>query len=163
MYKACLPTFGKQCINSAVCYVENNGLCFNPKKTNCTIVGKNPFVDVPKWYIHKHELLTNDNTDYLGATIGNNCSSVHVNNRISSCRKAFFALQGAGLCREGLNTDTAIHVWSTTCKNILTYGCDGLYLYNKDKSSLDKIQSRLVKCIVCIGPNYRTTPLLKVI
>ena len=21
-------------INSAVCYVENNGLCFNPKKTN---------------------------------------------------------------------------------------------------------------------------------
>ena len=47
-------------INSAVCYLENNGLCFNPKKTNCTIVGKNPFVDVPKWYIHKHELLTKD-------------------------------------------------------------------------------------------------------
>ena len=85
--------------------MENNGLGFNPKKTNCTIVGRNPFVNVPKWYV-----LTKGNIDYLGATIGNNCSSVHVNNRISSCRKAFFALQGEGLCREGLNTDAAIHV-----------------------------------------------------
>ena len=47
--------------------------------------------------------------------------------------------------------DTALYVWSSTCKSILTYGCDALYLKNSDVKDLDKIQGKLIKSIVGIG------------
>ena len=41
-----------------------------------------------------------------------------VSDRIRSCSKAFYSLQGAGLCYQGLPVETAMHVWSATCKPI---------------------------------------------
>ena len=41
------------------------------------------------------------------------------------------------------------------------YGCEALYLNLKDTSTLDKLQSKLIKCIVGLGPSYRISPLLK--
>ena len=110
-------------IDSAVQYVELHGLRFNANKTNCFIIGNNPFVSTPKWYINNCELEIRESINYLGATIGNKCSTVHTGNRVSACRKAFCSLQGAGLCNNGVSTDTGVHVWSATCKSILQYGC----------------------------------------
>ena len=81
-----------------------------------------------------------DSFSYLGAVLGNKCSHEHANNRISACRKAFHALQAVGLCNTGLNIHTALYVWSSTYKSILTYGCDALYLKNNDVMDLDQIQ-----------------------
>ena len=58
-----------------------------------------------------------DSISYLGAVLGNKCSHEHVNYKISACRKAFYALRGVGLCNTGLNIDTALYVWSLTCKS----------------------------------------------
>ena len=80
-------------------------------------------------FSHLHVVV---NISYLGAVLGNKCSHEHVNNRISACRKAFYALQGVGLCNTDLNIDTALYVWSSTCKSILTFDCDALYLKNSD-------------------------------
>ena len=68
---------------------------------------------------------------------------------------------GAGLCQQGLETDTAMHVWSATCKSILLYGCHSLSLSKGYKEELHKIQARLLKCIIGIGPRHKTSPLLK--
>ena len=46
--------------------------------------------------------------------------------RISSCRQAFYTLQGAGLCKDGLSTESAMHVWSATCKSSLLYACEAM-------------------------------------
>ena len=115
----------------------------------------------PDWKIHKCTLSITENIEYLGTFVGNRCSKLHVAKRVSGCRKAFYALQGAGLCQQGLETDTAMHVWSATCKTILLYGCDSLSLSKGNIEELDKIQARLLKCIIGIGPRHKTSPLLK--
>ena len=148
-------------INSANNYVLNYGICFNPKKTNCVIVGKNPFTIEPSWYIDDCKLSIRSNMEYLGASIGSSGCKDHAAKRISSCRKAFYTLQGAGLCKDGLSTESAMHVWSATCKSSLLYACETMALSSTDKRSLDKIQAKLLKSIFGIGPNYRTTPLLQ--
>ena len=54
-----------------------------------------------------------------------------------------------------------MHVWSATCKSILLYGCHSLSLSKGNKVELDKIQARLLKCIIGIGPRHKASPLLK--
>ena len=38
-------------INSCQKYVEEHGLCFNPTKTSCTVIGKSPFTTEATFYI----------------------------------------------------------------------------------------------------------------
>ena len=52
-------------------------------------------------------------------------------------------------------------MWSSTCKSILTYGSDALYLKNSDVRDLDKIQRKLIESVVRIGVRYITNPLLQ--
>ena len=147
-------------IDKANAYVMKHGLRFNPLKTNCVIAGKMPFLETPNWHIGDTTLNIESNLSYLGSYLGNNCGSVHVASRISACRKSFFSLQGAGLCKIGLNIDTATHVWSAACSKTLLYGCEAIYINETDKCQLDKLQAKLVKCSVGIGPKYHTTALL---
>ena len=85
---------------------------------------------------------------YLHAVIGNNNSSLHITSRLSACRKSFYSLQGAGLCHKGLAAKTATHVWSATCKSILLYGCEAMFLKPCHRNELEKLQAKLVKYIV---------------
>ena len=43
----------------------------------------------------------------------------------------------------------------------LTFACESMYLSKKNRVELDRLQSKLVKCLVGLNPMYRTTPLLK--
>ena len=43
-------------INSCQKYVEEHGLCFNPTKTSCTVIGKSPFTTEATFYISGVEL-----------------------------------------------------------------------------------------------------------
>ena len=70
------------------------GLRFNPNKTSCMIAGENPLTIVPSFYMGSSPLHVVDSISYLGPVLGNKGSHEHVNNRISACRKAFYALQG---------------------------------------------------------------------
>ena len=75
--------------------------------------------------------------------------------------KCFMTLQGVGLCNAGLNVDTATYIWSNTCKNALLYACESIFLSKQCKQDLDKLQARLIKCIIGIGPSQKTTLLLQ--
>ena len=148
-------------INSAVRYVAQYGLRFNPTKTECVINGRNPFVTEPKFYIDAKELCLKNNITYLGATLGNKCNDEHINRRVSACRKAFYSLQAAGSCSKGLDIQTSIYVWNATCKSLLLYSCESLYLNSKNLHVLNKLQGKLIKCIVGIGARYHTSSLLQ--
>ena len=87
-------------LDSSVQYVSDHGLRFNPSKTVGMVKGNNPLVSLPKLFLNNVELRLDKTINYLGATLGNNCSSDHVRNRISACRRAFFSLQSAGLCKK---------------------------------------------------------------
>ena len=45
------PTGLQDLINTANKYINENGLCFNPTKTACLLVCKNPFTSMPEWVI----------------------------------------------------------------------------------------------------------------
>ena len=147
-------------IDCADNYITRHGLRFNPSKTKCIIYGANPFIYDPKWHIQGTELQVCSTINYLGSVIGNTGKDDHINARLSSCRKAFFSLQGAGLCSQGLSIETATHVFNATCKSILLYACKGMYLTNKNRKELDKLQGKLKKSIVGLNSRYRTSPLL---
>ena len=148
-------------INTAVNFIEKHGLRFNPAKTECFIKGKNPFSSQPKWYIHNTVLKNCDYLTYLGIVLSNDSSHNHVYSRITSCRKAFYSLQNAGLCKDGLDVKTSTYIWSVICQSILSYGCEAVSLSDKNIYDIDKLQGNLVKCFTGIGKTYRTTPLLK--
>ena len=98
---------------------------------------------------------------YLGGFIGNGCNNVDVDVRIRQCRKAFYSLQSAGLSNKGLDVETAVYVFKSTCRSVLTYGCDTMFLSKVNRTELDKCQSKLIKCIVGLNPRHRSTPLLQ--
>ena len=58
-------------INSCQKYVEEHGLCFNPTKTNCTVIGKSPFTTEATFYISGVRLQNVKTFKYLGAELGN--------------------------------------------------------------------------------------------
>ena len=146
-------------INIADDHVSNFALKFNSVKTKCTLYGNNPFTVLPRLTMRGDELQIEDSIEYLGATVGNKYAESHIEKRIGSCRKAFYALQGAGLCKEGLSAEVAVHVFNSSCNSVLTYACETMTLSKACKNRLNKIQAKLIKCIVGLSPNYRTTPL----
>ena len=146
-------------INVAQQYVSEYGLGFNPEKTFCSIYGKNPFVTSHTWSMCNQTLRISDHLEYLGAYVGNKAGSKR-DNRITKCRRSFNSLQSAGLCHKGLEIQAAIHVWSASCESVLSYACESMYLKQGDKCKLDKLQARLIKCILGINANHNTKPLL---
>ena len=133
-------------IDTAVRYVSLHGLRFGPGKSVCVINGENPFTSDPQWFAAEEKIKIKPIMEYLGAMIGNNGCHHHVENRASKCRKAYFDLQGAGLCNDGLNIKTATRVWTATCEAILSYGCSSLFFDRSCKTTLDKTQAKYVKC-----------------
>ena len=86
-------------INIATEYIENQRLRFNPHKTICHIMGQNPFMTIPRWYItciNGVSLDIEDKLTYLGSILGENGGKEHCEN---CCRTAslLFGLQGQEL------------------------------------------------------------------
>ena len=148
-------------IDHADTYVNNHGLRFNPGKTKCVINGKNPFIYDPSWYVSGFKLTVVDQVEYLGAYVGNKCVDKHIEMRFRKFRRSFYGLQGAGLCNNGLDINTAIHVFKSACQSVVTYGCEALYLSKRNRKELDIAQGKLIKCLVGLGPKYRNTSLLQ--
>ena len=76
-------------INLADKYISDHGLKFNPLKTECVSFSQNNFfVSSRAWSLNGVELVNSDSIKYLGVTLANK-PSVHVNDRIAACRRAY--------------------------------------------------------------------------
>ena len=69
----------------------------------------------------------------------------HVESRCKSARKAFYALQRAGLCKNGAGPCTIAHIYNVAIKPVLTYGCAAVGLSDKHVTDLEKLQGSLIK------------------
>ena len=72
----------KTLIDSSVKNVTINGLCFNPSKAECTIVGGCPFIASPGWKIGNINLNVSKKLKYLGTEIGDLKGDYHCKSRI---------------------------------------------------------------------------------
>ena len=142
-------------------YITNHKLRFNPTKTDCIIFGKRVLTPTPTWVLNGCPLKISDSITYLGVELASNLKSdSHVENRIRKCQRAFYSLQGVGLCKNGTSTDVKSYVWNTNLSPILSYGCQCVNISKTSRNKLDKFQSKLLKS--CLGlPKYcRSSDLL---
>ena len=133
------------------------GLNFNVEKTSCVIFGKN-FLLNPRWTLNNSVITVKDKIDYLGATL--NDSDVHINNRISKCRKAFYNLQGAGMCSNGVEPRVISYLWKAALQPIILYGNECFPLSSRNVKSCNKLQSKHIKASLGLSKYLRSTPLL---
>ena len=133
-------------------YIASHGLNFNPSKTTCTTFGTNHQVVKPIWILNGTKLKQDYAVKYLGTRLSNHARD-HIDNRITAARRAFYGLQGAGLCAKGANPFTIAHIYKTAIQPFLTYGCSTLNLKHTDINELKKVQASLIKTALGL-PKY---------
>ena len=72
---------------------------------------------------------------------------------MSAANKAYYSLQGAGVCRDGVSPFTASHIYTTAVQSSLLYGNDCIYTTKSDMDILDKTQGKHLKSM--LGLNLR--------
>ena len=146
-------------INTANEYITSHGLRFNPGKTKCATVGKKT-LSHPGWFLNNNKLDESDRVEYLGAVVSDNPCH-HVMARVSACRRAFYALQGAGLCKRGTNPNTIRYLWTAALRPVLMYGVPCMKMSKKALDMLEKCQTKLLKSALSLKSYCRNTPLLQ--
>ena len=141
-------------------YITSHGLNFNPSKTTCTTFGTTHQVVKPTWILNGTKLKQDDAVTYLGTRLSNHARD-HIDNRITAARRAFYGLQGAGLCAKDANPFTIAHIYKTAIQPILTYGCSTLNLKHTDINELEKVQTFLIKTALGLPKYSRNTPILR--
>ena len=130
-------------IDIANSYVTNHGLSFNPAKSQCVTFGKNMFS--PKmWHLNGVNLKETDSVTYLGVLLANN-TNAHSEQRVKATRRAFYALQGYGVCKDGVNPETMTHIFNTAIRPVLTYGLQCVYQNKSPLEATEKLQCKLLK------------------
>ena len=115
--------------------------------------GKSPFTCSPHWEIDNAGLATQHGLDYLGTVLSKDNGKEHASSRIKSSNRAYFSLQGAGLCQSGLAPHTSAHVYQTAVRCGLLYGCSSIYMNKSGLLELDKTQGKYLKSMLGIGYN----------
>ena len=150
-------------INIANMYIVDHGLRFNPSKTECSIFGPCYFDPHPQWKLNDTILSENDHVKYLGVILSHTKGNKHVEYRINSCRKAYYALQGIGLGNNTCNADTVSYIWSTAIRPVLTYGLQCISLSKQALQNLEKTQAKLLKTSLGLHKFCKNTPVLNAI
>ena len=144
-------------INVADKYITDHGLRSNPSKTECTIFGKCHLDPPPEWRLGDTHLVQTNIVNYLGVTL----SHYKPHKRIIACRRAYFALQGAGFNNTVTDVDALSYIWKAAIRPILTYGINCIIISAGDLEKMEKIQSRLLKAGMGIHKFCRSSPILK--
>ena len=145
-------------INTSDTYIKSHGLNFNPSKTNCITFGKSNLTEMPTFMLGGFVLGEEPHISYLGITLSKS-SDRFVQERIKSCRRAYHALQGVGLCK-GAAPVTSTELWKTMVRPVLTYGLQCVSYSGKCARELEKTQASLIKAFIGVYKSSRSSPLL---
>ena len=127
-------------INVADKYIADHGLRFNPSKTECTIFGKCNLDPSAEWRLQSGtNLIETNSVDYLGVTLSHCKAYEHVDNRMITCRRAYFALQRAGFNNTLTDVDALSYIWKAAILHILTYGVNSIKVSAGDFEKNGKI------------------------
>ena len=99
---------------------------------------------------------------HLGTTLTVNVSD-HIDTRIKSARRAYYGLQGAGVCCDGVASKPLRHIYAVAIQPILTYGCAAISIDNRSVKNLEKTQGILLKTALGLPKSRRNSPLLAAI
>ena len=97
--------------------------------------------------------------NHLGVVLANNTRS-HAEARIQSARRAFYSLQGAGLCVKGCSPSTISRIYTTAIRPVLTYGLECVYQGKTVMNQVEVIQGKCLKAALGLKYYCKTSPLL---
>ena len=121
-----LPVSGLQSlIDVSRDYITSHGLNFNSSKTTCTTFSTTHQVAKPTWILNEIKLKQDNTVTYLGTRLSNHAHDI-IDDRITAARRAFYGLQGAGLCAKGANPFTIAHI----CSECTFNHCNHTPVYN---------------------------------
>ena len=148
----------QEMIYAATSYIVDHGLNFNPAKTTCKTFGSCNFKISPKWYINNCLLTSDNSVTYLGTTLTGNVTD-HSDVRIKSARRAYYGLEGAGVCCDVVASKTLTHIYKVAFQPILTYNwCAAISIDNRSVKSLEKTQGMLLKTALGIPKKSQKLP-----
>ena len=75
-------------------------------------------------------MTSNNAVTYLGTTLSGNVTD-HIDTRIQPARRAYYGLQGAGVCCDGVASKTLSHIYKVAIQPILTYGCSAINITHR--------------------------------
>ena len=96
------------------------------------------FVSVGNSFEHYH-------FTHLGVILANDAHN-HATARIKTTRRAYYAMQWAGLCVNGSNPHTITHIFKTVVRHVLVYGLECVY---QTKTALQKAEVSQAKLLMC--------------
>jgi hypothetical protein len=88
----------QQLMNISALYARRWRFSFSTKKTKCIVLGKQITKKAPTFYLNEHPISLSDQVDILGVTFSaDNSNDLHIEKRMSACRKAIFGLSSVGV------------------------------------------------------------------
>ena len=128
-------------------YISDHGLRFSPLKTECLS-------------LNGVTLVNSDSIKYLGVTLANKLS-VHVNDRIAACKRAYYAMQGAGFCNVTTNANILAYLWESAIRPVLLYGCSSVHINKESMLKMEILQAKLLKTSIGVHKFCKTSPILQ--
>ncbi len=124
----------------------------------CVTFGKY-HLENPKWHLNGIELPVSGQLNNLLAIIAIKYHS-HQQMQLKAARKAFYALQGSGMCDNGVKPDVVTQLWNAIIQPILVHGTKYLLMNKTDITQIDKSQAKLLESAIGLHKYYRNSPLL---
>jgi hypothetical protein len=121
-------------------YITEHGLRLNPSKPECTIFGNCNLDPDHEWMLNGVKLKESDGVNYLGISLCHAKPNLHFDNRINACRRAYYALQGAGFNNNNSDIDTLSFVWKAAVRPVLMYCCNSMYISKESLSNMKKLE-----------------------
>ena len=81
--------------------------------------------------------------------------------RIKAAHRAFYGLQSAGLCADGVSPIVSAYMLSVAIQPILSYGCSTLNADSNGIKEIDKALAKLLKSSLGLPKFCHNTPLLE--
>ncbi len=83
------------------------------------------YFEQPKWFLNGTELKCDNEMKYLGAMLSTKFHT-HQQERLKSSHKAFYGLQGSGMCANGVRPEVVPHLCKAMIQPILVYATQSL-------------------------------------
>ena len=126
------------------------------------VAGKCSVQNELSWYLGMKKIQMVDFMDILGIRFSANGKTTnHLNNRITSTRRAMYGLCSTGMAYPGLATDVKVHLWNTIGVPCLMYGLDAVHLPKSSILSLESTQGSIIKRCLGIGGRSHHSKLLR--
>ncbi len=100
-----------------------------------------------------------DSAKYMGVVLSNRTDS-HSSQILKAATGAFYTLQGASRCDDGVQSEAMTRIYKQAVQPVLLYGMNCVFQNKKSIQSLDTAQGNFVKAAIGISKSCRTTPLL---